>query len=170
MPLDTAFAPGRILDDAWAEAGPAALIDHILRRYHEVHRTQFPEAIALARRVEAAHQDHPRRPCGLADHLAIMADHLMAHQRREEAVLFPMMLAGGHPMIRHPIARMEEEHRDVDEQLLWLAMLTTDFTPPVDACGTWRALYRACHEIADDLREHMRLENDILFRRFVAAG
>jgi regulator of cell morphogenesis and NO signaling len=36
----------------------------------------------------------------------------------------------------------------------------------VDACETWRALYRACHQIADDLREHMRLENDILFPQF----
>ena len=170
MPFDTALAPERILKDAWANAGPAALIDHIVRRYHEVHRAQFPAAISLARRVEAVHQDHPRCPRGLADHLAITADHLMSHQGREEAVLFPMMLAGGHPMIRHPVARMEEEHRDVDEQLLRLAVLTTDFTPPVDACGTWRALYRACHEIAHDLREHMRLENDILFPRFVPAG
>lgn len=170
MPFDTALAPERIPDDAWAEVGPAALIDHILRRYHEVHRAQFPAAIGLARRVETVHQDHPHCPRGLADHLAIMADHLMSHQGREEAVLFPMMQAGGHPMIRHPVARMEEEHRDVDHQLLCLAILTTDFAPPVDACGTWRALYRACHEIADDLHEHMRLENDILFPQFVAAG
>lgn len=169
MPFDTALAPARILDDAWTDAGPAALIDHIVRRYHEVHRTQFPAAIALARRVEAVHREHPRCPRGLADHLAIMTDHLMSHQRREEAVLFPMMLAGGHPMIRHPVARMEEEHRDVDQQLLCLAMLTTDFTPPTDACGTWRALCRACREIADDLREHMRLENDILFPLFVGS-
>ncbi|MBI5941961.1 MAG: hemerythrin domain-containing protein [Caulobacterales bacterium] len=170
MPFDTALAPERILDDAWAEAGPAALIDHILRRYHEVHRAQFLKAIDLARRVETVHQNHPRCPRGLADHLAIMADHLMSHQGREEAVLFPMMLAGGHPMIRHPVARMEEEHRDVDQQLLRLATLTTDFTPPEDACGSWRALYRGCQEIAEDLREHMRLENDILFPRFVPAA
>lgn len=167
MPLDTAILPEQILEDAWTEAGPAVLIDHILRRFHDVHRAQFPDAITLARRVEAVHQDHPRCPRGLGDHLAIMADHLMSHQGREEAVLFPMMLTGGHPMIGHPISRMEEEHRDVDSQLLRLAVLTTDFSWPVDACETWRALYRACHEIANDLREHMRLENDILFPQFL---
>ena len=166
MPLDTATAPERSSEDGWAQAGSTALIEHIVRCYHDGHRTQFPQAIALARRVEAVHADHPRCPRGLADDLAIMADHLMSHQGREEAVLFPMMLAGGSPMIRHPVARMKEEHRDVDDQLLRLAVLTTDFTPPVDACATWRSLYRACHEIADDLREHMRLENDILFPRF----
>lgn len=169
MPFDTAIAPERIVQEAWADVGPATLIDHILRRYHDVHRTQFPEAIALARRVEAVHQDHPRCPRGLSDHLAIMADHLMSHQRREEEVLFPLMLNGGHPMIHHPINRMEEEHRDVDEQLVRLAALTTDFTPPVDACQTWQMLYRCCRDIAVDLREHMRLENDILFAPFLEA-
>lgn len=167
MPLDTAITSERVMQEAWAEVGPAALIDHILCRYHDVHRAQFPEAIALARRVEAVHQDHPRCPRNLADHLAIMADHLMSHQRREEEALFPMMLGGGHPMIRHPINRMEDEHRDVEEQLVRLAALTTDFTPPVDACGTWRTLYRACRDITVDLREHMRLENEILFPQFL---
>lgn len=167
MPFDIASAPERVMEDALADVGPAALIDHIVRRYHEVHRAQFPEAIAMARRVEAVHQDHPRCPRGLGDHLAVMADHLMSHQAREETVLFPMMLTGGHPMIRHPISRMEEEHRDVDQQLVGLAALTTGFTAPVDACGSWRALYRACQTLARDLREHMRLENDVLFPRFI---
>jgi regulator of cell morphogenesis and NO signaling len=167
MPFDSAVAAERMLENAWTQAGPAALIDHIVQRFHDVHRAQFPKAIALARRVEAVHQDHPRCPRGLADHLAVMADHLISHQAREEAVLFSLMLAGGHPMIGHPISRMEAEHRDVDEQLLRLAMLTTDCTPPTDACGSWRSLYRACQEITGDLREHMRLENNILFPMFL---
>jgi regulator of cell morphogenesis and NO signaling len=168
MPFDTDLDCAQKMDEALAEAGPAVLIDHILTRYHAVHREQFPETIALARQVLAAHTDHPDRPEGLADHLAIMADHLTSHQRREEEVLFPMMLGPGHPMIRYPIARMEEEHRDVDDQLARLAVLTRDFTAPADAPYAWRALYRACKTIADDLREHMRLENDLLFPRFLA--
>ena len=41
------------------------LIDHILQRYHAEHRQQLPELIAMARRVEAVHRDHPlvRRAC-----------------------------------------------------------------------------------------------------------
>jgi regulator of cell morphogenesis and NO signaling len=162
-------APDRVMEEAWADVGAAALIDHIIRRYHEVHAKELPLAIALARRVEDVHADHPRCPRGLADHLAIITDHLMAHQRREEAVLFPMMLSGGHPMIGHPISRMEAEHRDVEDQLSRLAELTTDFSPPEDACGTWRALYRDCQSLDRDLREHMRLENDILFPQFPGA-
>ena len=46
MPLQRSSAPTAITE-------PAALIDHILARYHEVHRAQLPELIRMARRVEA---------------------------------------------------------------------------------------------------------------------
>ena len=59
-------------------ASPSALIDHILARYHEVHRQQLPELIRMARRVEAVHRDHPQVPVGLADHLEAMHEELLS--------------------------------------------------------------------------------------------
>lgn len=144
------------------------LIDHILSRYHVVHMAEFPEAIRMARRVEAVHRERSDCPAGLADHLAFMADDLAGHQNKEEQVLFPMMLAGGSPMISMPIGRMMAEHLDVGAQLEELARLTTDFTPPPQACTTWRALYNACAKLDADLREHMHLENNVLFPAFLS--
>jgi regulator of cell morphogenesis and NO signaling len=143
------------------------LIGHILERYHETHRREFPEAIRLARRVEAVHGAHPDCPRGLGDHLAFMADDLEAHQQKEEQVLFPLLLRGGGPLVVFPIRKMTSEHRDVDEQLAVLAALTHDFTAPTDGCGSWRELYTACRKIDADLREHMRLEEQVLFARFL---
>ena len=150
-------------------AGRAAgqLIKHILERYHETHRREFPEAIALARTAERVHAGDPDRPRGLADHLAVMADDLEGHQLKEETILFPTMLAGSCGVLRFPISRMMAEHDDVYEQLDRLAALTRDFTPPQDACQTWRALSLACRKLDRDLREHMRLENDVLFPHFL---
>lgn len=147
--------------------GPERLIAHILERYHETHRREFPEAIRLARKVEAVHAGDPACPRGLADHLAFMADDLEGHQRKEEQVLFPIMRRGGSPMIHFPIARMREEHLDVVDQLNRLAQLANDFRPPEDACRTWRALCEACAKLDADLREHLRLENDELFPLFL---
>ena len=107
------------------------------------------------------------RPRGLADHLAIMADDLEGHQRKEESILFPTMLSGSCGVLRFPISRMMSEHDDVYEQLARLAALTKDFTPPQGACQTWRALSQACKKLDRDLREHMRLENDVLFPHFL---
>ncbi|MBU2134599.1 MAG: DUF542 domain-containing protein [Alphaproteobacteria bacterium] len=146
---------------------PDGLIAHIISRYHEVHMAELPEALRLARRVEAVHRAKSDCPHGLADHLAEVFDELQGHQHKEEAVLFPMMLQGGAPMIRFPIERMLAEHVDVSEQLDELARLTTDFTPPQGACTTWRALYEMCRKLDEDLREHMHIENNILFPKFI---
>jgi len=150
---------------AAAPAETGALIDHLLDRYHEAHRRQFPEAIFLAARVESVHGDRPDCPTGIAQHLAFMFDDLEAHHQKEEMILFPMMRRG-ELRLGAPISRMEAEHDDVVEQLKGLARLTSDFTPPENACGTWRALYALCQEIDADLRDHMHLENNVLFRRF----
>ncbi|MFZ5671010.1 MAG: hemerythrin domain-containing protein [Pseudomonadota bacterium] len=143
------------------------LIEHIIARYHEVHRRELPEAVRLARKVEAVHGAAQGAPVGLADHLALIAADLEEHQQKEEQVLFPMMLMGGAPMIRFPIGRMMAEHEEVREQLARLSELAGRFVPPEGACGSWRELCRLCGKIHDDLIEHMRLENEVLFPRFL---
>jgi len=167
MPLDDTAPLGPIELAVEAPTDPERLIAHILDRYHETHRREFPEAIRLARKVEAVHAGDADCPAGLADHLALMADDLEGHQQKEEQVLFPMMLGGGGPMVRFPIGRMMAEHEDVEAQLAVLRELTCDFTPPADACRSWRALSDACRKIHDDLVEHMRLENEVLFPAFL---
>lgn len=152
-------------DDADLRA--ASLIQLILRQYHEPHRREFPEAIALARKVEAVHAAEPECPTGLADLLTLMLDDLESHQQREEQVLFPMILAGGSPLIRFPIQRMMAEHEDVEAQLLQLRTLTRDFSSPPGACATWRALTALCRKLDVDLREHMEIENKALFAPFL---
>lgn len=158
------------LDDA-AE-GPAlpaetgALIDHILTRYHEVHRRQVPELITLSRRVEQVHAGKPGVPTGLADMLQHALGELEVHMRKEELILFPAMRRQGSGPLDGPIAQMRHDHVDHGEVLERIAKLTGDFTPPDGACGTWRALYAGAAQLKDDLIEHIRLENNILFPRF----
>lgn len=142
------------------------LIEHIVSRYHDTHRREFPEAIALARKVERVHADVAACPHGLADHLALMIDDLESHQQREEQVLFPMLAAGGSPMARFPIARMMREHEDVEAQLVRLRELTASHSAPEGACRSWRALVEACRKIDEDLTEHMIVENEVLFAPF----
>ena len=153
--------------DASPRPEVGGLIDLIQTRYHDTHRREFPQAIALARKVEAVHATEPECPRGLADLLALMLDDLESHQLREEHVLFPMLLAGGNPMVRFPIARMMAEHVDVEEQLVRLRTLTRDYANPPEACETWRALTRLYRKLDADLREHMRLENEELFAAFL---
>jgi regulator of cell morphogenesis and NO signaling len=149
-------------------AAPSAgdLIDHILQRYHEVHRQQLPELVRMARRVEAVHRDHPQVPRGLADQLETMEQELLEHMGKEEQILFPLLCQGGHPMVVHPIGVMRHEHVGHGVQIERLATLTDQHQPPVDACNTWRALYAGTARLTEDLIEHIHLENNLLFPAF----
>lgn len=153
--------------DAALPQSTAALIDLIEQRYHATHRRELPELIALARRVERVHAGKPDVPVGLADLLTTMQAELLDHMAKEENVLFPMMRRGGHPMIAQPIAMMRDEHDDHGEHLEAMDHLTQRGQPPEDACNTWRALYAGTRKLAEDLTEHVHIENNILFPRFV---
>jgi iron-sulfur cluster repair protein YtfE (RIC family) len=43
--------------------------------------------------------------------------------------------------------------------------LSGDFQPPEGACPTYRALYNSLEEFERDLRQHVHLENHIVFSR-----
>ena len=148
---------------------PSDLIEHIIARYHEVHRAQLPELIRMARRVESVHRDNPNTPHGLADALEAMEQELLSHMHKEEAVLFPMLRAGGNSFVPQPIAMMRHEHNDHGKALEHLARLTNDITPPMGACNTWRALYTGLAQLREDLINHIHLENNLLFPRFEQA-
>jgi regulator of cell morphogenesis and NO signaling len=142
------------------------LIQLILDRYHQVHRRELPELRELARKVESVHAEHPALPKGLSEVLDRLQGELESHMQKEEQILFPLMLAGGSPMIVHPIAVMRHEHDEAGEDLSAVTELTGDLTLPAEACNTWRALYAGLGKFADDLTEHIHIENNILFPKF----
>jgi regulator of cell morphogenesis and NO signaling len=140
-----------------------ALIEHILARYHEPHRAALADLIPLAARVECVHDEAPR---GLAGKLEALRAELESHMAKEENVLFPMMLRGGHPMIAAPIGVMRHEHDGAADLLAEMRTLTGGFALPAGACGSWTRLYTGLDRLATDLTEHIRLENEVLFPRF----
>lgn len=156
-------------ENAAVPQAPAEMIDHILTRYHAVHREQLPELIRMARRVEAVHREHPDVPAGLAGHLETIEAEMLEHMAKEENILFPMLKAGGRGMAVHPIGVMREEHTSHGEQLERLLSMTHDATPPQGACNTWRALYAGITQFSDDLIAHIHLENNQLFPQFEPA-
>ncbi len=141
------------------------LIEHILQRYHKVHRKQLAELIRLARRVETVHSGHPLCPIGLADHLQKLLHELADHMHKEEAILFPMLSADVAPMVSGPINVMMADHEQHRAEIETLYQLTNDVTPHAEACNTWRALYLGLQEFIRDLNTHIHLENNVLFAR-----
>jgi len=63
---------------------------------------------------------------------------------------------------------MEREHESAGVILKELFRLSDGYTPPEDACNTFRVLYGKLKEFEDDLHRHIHLENNILFPKAIA--
>ncbi|WP_299364646.1 iron-sulfur cluster repair di-iron protein [uncultured Paracoccus sp.] len=147
-----------------------ALIEHIKTCYHDVHRQQIPELIALSRKVEAVHVNHPNVPAGLAETLQHVWGELEVHMKKEELMVFPAMLRQRAGSLAEPIREMRHDHNDHAAFLDQIGRLTDDYTPPQDACRSWRTLYDGVAQFRADLMEHVHLENNVLFPRFETAA
>lgn len=142
------------------------LINHIRTRYHDTHRAELISLIPLAAKVERVHGAHPDAPIGLANLLERIQSDLHSHMHREELMLFQLMERGDHQALPRPIEQMRHEHDVEAEHLAELEHVTGGFHLPDGACNSWRALYTGVKKFADDLVQHMHLENEVLFPRF----
>ena len=147
----------------WETAPFGATVDHILQRYHNVHRAQFEELVPLAQKVAEVHADS--FPAEVPELLAYMQNELLMHMMKEERMLFPMINQGVGRGAAMPISVMMHEHEEHDRAIARLKELTDNFQAPEGACGSWTRLYALAKEMVEDLNDHIHLENDILFAR-----
>ncbi|WP_333839748.1 iron-sulfur cluster repair protein YtfE [Pelomicrobium sp.] len=151
----------------WRAAPLARLIEHIVESFHERHRRQLPELLALARKVEQVHERHPACPRGLAGRLAALQGELESHMQKEERVLFPLILQGDGNRVTTPVSVMRYEHDQHGLALAQIRAAAHDLVLPADACATWRACYQGLEQLISDLMEHIHLENNVLFPRAI---
>ena len=141
------------------------LVDFIQDYYHNRLRAELPELVSMAAKVETVHSSKASCPQNLASHLRMMHSSILDHLAKEEQVLFPMIRSGYSSQASAPIRVMEQEHEDHGKNLEQLRELTHEFTPPPEACATWKALYLRLNRLSDELMEHIHLENNVLFPR-----
>lgn len=142
------------------------LTRYIETRYHQRLREQLPELAEMAAKVERVHAGNEDVPAGLAGILNKMTGEMEVHMKKEELILFPAIRAGAGPGIAHPISVMRADHDDHGRAVTEIRRLTHDLTLPEGACGTWTRLYTDLYEMIEDLTEHIRLENEVLFPQF----
>ncbi len=161
----------------WSQAALTALADHILDTHHVFTKTQLLRIDALLAKVQAAHRiRHSQTLDALQRHFDALRAELEAHLMKEEQILFPAIkgidgfLSGRNerPVVHcgsvaHPIRQMEHEHDGAGAALAAMRELTGNYTPPDDACQTFKALYEALEALEADLHQHIHLENNILF-------
>ncbi|WP_162127927.1 iron-sulfur cluster repair di-iron protein [Flavobacterium phycosphaerae] len=99
---------------------------------------------------------------------------LAKHMMKEELILFPFIkrmtqtksdsISVPHfGTVDNPISMMQDEHTIEGERFAKIAELTNQYTPPADACETYKVTFAMLKEFEEDLHKHIHLENNILF-------
>ena len=134
----------------------------------------------MATKLLANHSDRATELTMIAELIGTLRGEMYVHIRKEEQVLFPFIsqmdqesivaYPPAHACFRsvtHPIFMMEQEHESADHIVAEIIRLTNHFEPPSWACATHIALFSGLREFEAGLRQHVHLENDILFPRAI---
>ena len=154
------------------------LIDHILNTHHVFTRSELERLSELMTKVYLKHGQNHHELAQLQSLFDALSAELEPHMMKEERVLFPYVMAMEEAVsnqrtretplfgtVANPVRMMMFEHDNAGYVLKQMRQLTHDYTPPTDACMSYRALYQALDAFEKDLHQHIHLENNILFPR-----
>lgn len=155
------------------------LADYVEKKHHRYVEEKIPEILPLLNKIVSVHgKRHPELE-KIADLFQETAGELTMHMKKEELMLFPYIKNlvkakenGAVPSspfgtVANPIQQMMHEHDTEGERFRQIAELTDNYTPPSDACNTYRVTFHLLKEFEDDLHLHIHLENNILFPKAI---
>lgn len=166
-------------DKNWSNESISSIIDHLESTHHEFMKREFPRLTFLVDKVSRVHGERHKELYDIRDTFYELKKDLEPHLMKEEKVLFPMSKAleakvknaadhcGG---IENPIRVMEFEHETAGALLKKLRELTSDYTPPSDACNSYIAMITGLHDFEKDTHLHIHKENNILFPKLIDAS
>jgi regulator of cell morphogenesis and NO signaling len=148
------------------------LCDYITENHHKYLKNLFPQINTHINKVVNAHGDRLPYLNTIRELFIEIQCDLISHMEKEEKILFPYIKhieeSSSHAVppfgnVETPISVMVREHEEAGEGIEKLKELTDNFTPPENACTTFKTTYAEFGEFYKDLKVHIHLENNILF-------
>lgn len=153
------------------------LIDFIINTHHNFVRSKLREIKGYAKKVARVHGKTYPRLNRMRDLFMELDRELISHLEKEEKILFPyikemVIKAGKGEKItekpsfgtaENPVKMMEAEHEKAGSIVTELENISSYFTPPEDACTTFKVYFKNLKAFQKDLHKHVHLENNILF-------
>ncbi|WP_237275307.1 iron-sulfur cluster repair di-iron protein [Tenacibaculum ovolyticum] len=160
-------------------------LDFLMIYIENVHHTYVKESLPLiseyANKVAKVHGNHYTEVVKVNELFHTVANELISHMQKEEQILFPFIkklvdakkterknVIAPFGTVKNPIQMMEHEHENAGDIFKNIAELTKNYTPPKEACNTFKALYAKLDEFEKDLHQHIHLENNILRPKAIA--
>ncbi|MDZ4808690.1 MAG: iron-sulfur cluster repair di-iron protein [Bacteroidota bacterium] len=153
----------------------AQLSEYIVLIHHSFVKKESPAILGYLQKVASKQGDRHPEMIKVLQLFTAVKEEMEHHMQKEELVLFPRIkevekivnegkeIIINHTYLLSPINMMEQEHDHAGSLLAEIRNLTDNFTPPVDACTTYRLIYAALEAFELDLHRHVHLENNILF-------
>jgi regulator of cell morphogenesis and NO signaling len=143
-------------------------------------KKESPQLLAYAEKVASKHgQRHPEL-FKIFEAVAAIKEEMGTHMHKEEAILFPRIqelenfskhehgdIKLSVSYLQAPITMMEQEHDHAGELLAEIRQLSENYTPPQDACTTYKLLFASLQAFEMDLHQHVHLENNLLFPKAI---
>ncbi len=152
------------------------LSTYIVNIHHAYVRNTMPMLLSWSGKVAEAHGGAHPEVREIAKLVTMMCGEMAKHMQTEENVLFPYIAEMAQAsrktgadldmslgFVGSPLRVMEDDHELVGNIFMEIERLSANFTPPADACNTFKAFYVSLEEFEDDLFLHVHLENNILF-------
>lgn len=159
--------------EVWTSSDSNTIIDHVINHYHRATEEELTMLSPYVTKVSRVHGDHHPELLKVYELFYELKKELLEHMTKEEAVVFPIIkqLADGTVENREDaiamIAELEKEHDHAGEILREIRAVTSNYTLPLDACGTYRLVYKRLEELEGLTFMHVHFENNILFPRYM---
>lgn len=176
--LELLFGNSENSEHNYNEWDPAFLIDYIINTHHSFVRRKTDEISAYAAKVARVHGERHPENVDIYRKFIELSKELTEHLEAEENTVFPLIKRlkqntenGERPAsedlkaLQEELDAMIDDHEGAGNVMLEIRQLSNDFTPPGDACATYRILYQNLKGFEEDLHKHVHLENNILFRK-----
>jgi len=153
----------------------AALSYHIEQTHHAYLKDELPRLSQMVHKVASVHGERYPWMNEVDATFSAFREELESHMMKEERILFPLIrhmettnalpetLPGG--SVENPIRMMRHEHDSAAQALHRMKTLSNTFTPPDDACNTFRATLDGLRQLESDTYRHIHKENNVLFPR-----
>ncbi|MEP1150911.1 MAG: iron-sulfur cluster repair di-iron protein [Balneola sp.] len=144
------------------------LAEYIVQNHHNFVRKALPELNFYAEKVARVHGDAHPELIDVLKKVKTLSYEMVEHMEKEEEDLFPQIKelvqrqqAGS---VKESLLEiLESEHEKAGELMFEIEAITNNFTPPKDACTSYRVLFQNLEGFQNDLHKHVHLENNILF-------
>ncbi|AMD84898.1 regulator of cell morphogenesis and NO signaling [Capnocytophaga haemolytica] len=157
------------------------LANYIVRIHHQYVHDKTPILLQFLDKLCRVHGERHPELFEINRIFTESAHDLANHFEKEERVLFPFIgelvkaQQTGQPLetahfgtVENPIAMMMHEHTVEGDRFAEIARLSNNYTPPADACNTYRVTFAMLQEFEEDLHRHIHLENNVLFPKAIA--